>query len=745
MKDPSIALKIFVYFAWFTSVASMLLGLAVRASQRLRNWVRSIPLDPWGFTTIALVASSYLLLLSQQLSGIVKYEGSVPIIDSFVSTIRLFGANADTPIVADVLAEYLPKNLTFLYNCTNSMAHAAAPIDALMGVFLLVTGFINTPLLRIESRNRDTYVFSELTSQSLIFATSIANHYETTKLVGESDACLIVFANTKDQNKSARYEEAVSKAMLCVNHPIAKCINLLDWSKARRVFIISGDDESNNLQNGIAFAESLAQHELSRKGTGQRPRPEVRILSSSATGENFIDATAAKIRKMSPDKSMPLVSVRRLNRLRGTIDSLLWQYPLFLVEKPSKDVIPQATDPFYTKTKRRIAIVGSGTIGSDFLKAAIWCSKLDGLRYAVDIIGLPRDQLSGIKLARDHFGMDAPEIAHLSTGEPGSEYEINFLGLNAEGESYFNYLKSNRNELTYVLIALGNDLLNAKVAKRTREILEQGRYSPDRSADCVDRPLICTVIDSNAIANSVEQMQTSRGVNYEIIPVGTGSNTYSYDNLFEPEIDLMGRNVNRAYWGYYSTGSTLPPEDATQLRRQADASYERFEYNQRSSRATAIHLKYTLFAYIRRHVLSSGVVPDVSTADWQGRLMSLDSKAADNKAMLSLIDRYQAYVDHATDEELDWITIMEHDRWTAYVRSEGYEVADEQTFNAFFADTGENQNRMSRQHVCLVPFEDLQATSDFVYKMTNKMSDRDYEHLDDEIVLNLKHIAGDLE
>ena len=744
MDDPSLALKIFVYFAWFVSVASMLIGLAVRASQRLRNWVRNIPLDPWGFTTIALAVGSYLLLLSQQMSGIVNYTGTMPVIDSFVTTIRLFGANINLPIEAAMLPKYFSPELAWLYSCTNSLARAAAPIDALMGVFLLIAGFFNPPRLSFESMNRDTYVFSELSNESLTIANSIAEHYQATNLINESESCLIVFTNTKDQNKSNLYEDAISKGMICINFSIQKCIGFLDRCKMRRIFVISGNNETSNLQSGITFAEKLTEHELSRKDSNKRRRPEVCILSQSATAENFIDATAAKIMKMSPDRSLPLVTIKRINRLRGTIDSLLWQYPLFMVEKPREDYVPQADDPFYTKTKRRIAIVGSGTIGSEFLKSAIWCAELDGIHYTFDIIGLPKGQISGIELAKDHFGMEAPEIDSLCKKASNPEYDINFLGINVEGEKYREYLKKYRNELTYLLIVLGDDLLNVKVAKRTREILEQGRYSAKRSAHCVDRPLICTVIEDRTIASGVEAMQTSRGVNYDIIPVGTGSNTYSYDNLFEPEIDLMGRNVNRAYWGYYSTGTTLPPDDALQLRRQADASYVRFEYNLRSSRATAIHLKYTLYSYVRRHVLTSNVAPNVSTADWQGRLMPIDRKVNNNAALTALTDQYLDYVQRADDDELQWVTIMEHDRWSAYVRTEGYEVADEQTFNAFFPDTGENQNRMSKQHVCLVPFEDLQATSDFVYRLTNKGSDRDYEHLDDEIVLHLKQIAEDV-
>lgn len=739
---PSLALRIFVYAAWIISCLSLLLTFCVRASHKLSRFLQQHSLSPWSFSTSVLAVGTYLLILSQEMSGIVNYDGTVPIIDSALNTIRMFGARGGNTIQAAVLARYFPENLCHLYELTHSLARLAAPVDTLMGIFILVSNLTSSPKLRLLSSHRDTYIFSHLNDQSLLMATSIKAHYEAGSFTGESAKCLVAFANTANMKTSNLMEQALSKGTICTGQPINSFIGVLPASTRRRVFVLSGADEMINLQDGMTFVQRLFEREAKRKVKDGVRQPEVFIVSSSPAADTFVDASTNLA--TTKEGGRPLVSVRRIDRLRSTIESFLWDYPLFLVAKPSK-TSPRPDDPLYAKRKRRIAIVGSGTIGCEFLKAAAWCSQMDGIKYSIDVID------KNINPSRDRFAMEAPEVMRLSDDSPQAEYDINFLSIDAEGVGYLDYLKSNRDELTYLIIALGDKLLNVKVARRTREILEQGRFDADRASDRVAKPFICCIIDDKRLADAVSKMATSKGVRYDIVPIGVSADTYSYENLFMPDVDIMGRNVNRAYWGYYDLSDTHSPE-AIALRRHADASYESSEYSRRSSRATAIHLKYNLFAYHRRRTLLATEgqdAPAISTVQWQGELSSIvtdkgkgKGKGTDN-SLTSVIDDYQQYVSASSPDELRWLSKMEHDRWAAYVRSEGYECANEETFLAFFDSTRENQNRLSKQHVCLVPFEDLQEASDFVYPHSNKASDLDYERLDDQIVLHLADIVRD--
>lgn len=748
MEDPSLALKLFVYGSWIASSLSMVLAFAVRTSRGLTRRLQSIPISPWSFATSVLAVGTYLLVLSQEVSGIVKYDGTVPFIDSILITIRMFGAYGGSNIQADVLAKYFTnESLYHAYEYTHSLARLAAPVDTLMNIFMLVSSFVSTPLLRLKSRKRDTFVFSKLTEQSLNIATSIKSHYERGSHAGESERCLIAFASVPSADSkggsgqgSALVERALTRQMLCLSQSTSSVIDGLKRAQCRKVFVLSNTDELANLQEGISFVKQLCADAETHKDLGRSGRILTYVISTAVNADIFIDEMSATVASQARANKMAPISIRRIDQLRSTIESYLWNYPLFLVEKPDPTHIPKESDPLYTKTRRRIAIIGSGSVGCEFLKAAVWCSQMDDIDFTLDIIG------SGD--IRERMAMDCPEICRLNGEGPESTYHINFLSLDVNKGEYLRYLHDNRDELTYLIIALGDDLQNSKVARRTREILEQGRFDLDKAPDRVDRPLICAVIGDKSLATAVENLTTGKGAPYDILPIGVDSDNYSYDNLFMPTLDLMGQNVNRAYWGCYDLDDPLSDE-ACELRRQADASYDLFEYNRRSSRATAVHLKYNLFSYLRRQVVSGQTgleAPQIPTKLWQGRLSKLVAQGADDTQGMTpqaLVDQFQEYVDHASPEELRWLSVMEHNRWNAYMRTEGYEVADEQTFLSFNSLTSENQNRLSRQHVCLVPFDELPTTSDFVYPITHKESDRDYLRLDEVIVHHLKQIAED--
>lgn len=743
METPSTALKLFVYFAWFMSFISIYLALIASGKNKLSTWISQVPLSTWTFNTITLAIGTYLLVLSQQMSGLVNYGDDIPVVDSLFRTLRLFGAAGGGSVVKDVLPLYFSPTVGWLYALHNSLARLAAPLDAIAGILLVASKLLGTSSMRFLSSKRDTFVFSHLTSYSFSAARSIASHYERTSNAGESDKCLIAFAGTAGMDTSSMYKDAVSRHMICIDQPVGTVIRYVSNIAPRRAFIFSDEDEVTNLHDGIAFVRTLIRHDSSLKRTIHAQTPEVFIASTSPTAESFIDAAAGDAVSIREGRSKPLAIVRRIDIARSTVDSILWDMPLFLVGKPDPERIAEADDPMYQLGHRHVAIVGAGSIGYGFLKEALWCSQMDGLDFTFDVIDMPSSNpvSPGIASIKADFEMDAPEIMRLNGDGPEAEYDVNFLGIDVLSGAYLDYLRKNRDDLTYVLISLGNDVVNAKVARRTREILEQGRFDTDKQPHRVDRPLICAVLRDNQLADAVRNMTTARAVNYEIVPVGTEGALASYNNMFHPELDRMAKNVNRAYWGCYDDNGASS-EDVSRQRNDADASFERLEYNRRSSRAAAIHLKYTLFSFVRRTAL---VDPEnfpyaAPATAWTGMLTS--GKKSSNEVLLAAVDDYQKYIKLGHDVTR-WLSSMEHDRWAAYMRVDGYEVANEDEFLGFFNETRENQNRLSKQHVCLVPFDELGRVSAYVYPKTHKRSDADYERLDDEIVEHLRDILED--
>ena len=747
--SPSIWMFIAVYLGWIASIISIGCTVLVRTSSKFSKWVANIPLSTWSFTTIVLAIGTYFLVFSQQLGGMVVTE-EIPAgahgldvilinaVDAVIRTIRCFSAEDEVVLVDEVVRSYFPVGMSRLYLFTNSLQHLAAPVDTLMGIFILVTKVFSAPVLRLSARKHDTYVFSRLNERTMHMAKNIHAHYRTTSNPHETENSLIAFAKTADMESDTLYREAITHGMVCLDQPAYAVARFLSDSPARRTYVFADDDELENLHEGTRFVRDYVIHQKGRRPVRYKGVPEVYLLSSTPVSESFVDAATADAIVDWSDSRRPIVSVRRADWVRNTIETLLWRMPIFLTTRPTSEEDERQLDSLYRLDRRRVLIVGGGTIGYEFLKTALWCSQLGDVHFTFDII----DKAAGA--IREHLAYDAPEILRLNGDAKGAEYDINFLGMDATSGSYLDHLVTHRGDITYVLVALGNDLTNVRVARRTREVLEQGRFgagAPLRS----EQPLIAAIVSDGALAESVEGMATGNGIPYDIVTVGSYERIFSFANMFRFELDRLGRNINRAYWGCYDGG--MGEDDLAGLRAQADAEYERLEYNRRSSRASAVHLKYDLYAYVRR-TLRMGEGPKVSALTWQ--MDFFDERDGQPTALVEVVDRYDQLVTSVADGEqagdapdLEWMSRIEHDRWDAYMRTEGYVSADQAAFEAFLPHTRENQSRLAKQHVCLVPFDELDEVSAFVYPGTHRDRDRDYKLADDKIVRHMGDIIRD--
>lgn len=167
-------------------------------------------------------------------------------------------------------------------------------------------------------------------------------------------------------------------------------------------------------------------------------------------------------------------------------------------------------------------------------------------------------------------------------------------------------------------------------AIKLRALFEQLKY----------KPVIQTVITDTKKKEALVNVKNFKGFKYDIDFIGDVKSTYSEKVILSSEIEARALE-RHICWG-------------------KESDFWRYDYNYRSSTASAIHRKMKILC-------------GVPGAD-------------------------KLPADRTEDEKLK-LRILEHCRWNAYMRSEGYVYSG--TIDA------SSRNDLAKIHNCLVPFDDL--------------------------------------
>jgi hypothetical protein len=272
-------------------------------------------------------------------------------------------------------------------------------------------------------------------------------------------------------------------------------------------------------------------------------------------------------------------------------------------------------------------IVGMGKYGTEMLKALSWYCQMDG--YTLNLYGVDRDEA-----AEDKFAALCPELMsekYNGVFVPGeSRYTIKvFSGVDTATRTFIELVRS-LPQLTYVFVALGDDEDNINCAANIRMLCER----------CGSKPVIRTVVYSTEENEALDDVRNYRGQPYGIFAIGDLESSCSEEILMGSELEQLALQ-RHLKWGQ-------------------EEEFWQYEYNYRSSMASAIHM--------------------------QARVDCGIPGAEKEESQLS-------------EEERDIIEKLEHRRWNAYMRSEGY----------VYGGTIEPEGRydLAKQHNCLVTFEDL--------------------------------------
>jgi hypothetical protein len=385
--------------------------------------------------------------------------------------------------------------------------------------------------------NEELYIISGLNKQSLILAKSIK--------AKDNDA-VIIFTDCKADN-------VLKKSALDLNCTVTdgdiQSLPLESQSADKTVHIVlMGATPTQNLNTALLLTEKYRN----------KINLEIYTFNSSKASECLFDS----IYKGDTKNGIKPVKLRRVNTVRNQIYTELLNNSIFdnaVVEYNEKII--------------SVLIVGLGKYGMEMLKAVLWCGQMDGYVLRVTVIDKNKD-------AESLFYSQCPGIKQRGDQPKSGEdyYELKFYnGIDVNTYEFCECIKEVP-DVTFAFVALGDEDRNLETSIKLRSLfsgiaIDYGRV-PSHGQDDKQTPRILTVIHSSekAVLINNNQLSNFKKQYYQIDCIGVDTDLYSCDNVFCTQLEAMSLNIH-SNWGSI--------ED-----------FNNYEYNRRSSMASAIHKKY---------------------------------------------------------------------------------------------------------------------------------------------------------
>lgn len=498
-----------------------------------------------------------------------------------------------------------------LYTCYVVIVFLLTPVLTVSFVLSFFKNITASIKYRFSS-SEEVYIFSDLNKKSITLAED---------LMKNNSRRTVVFTDYFEKHEEEFYELSTRVQELnaiCFK----KSINVIDFCKnikGKKIhFFTIGENETENVEQSLNLIEKY------REVTEN----EINLYTFSSHMESELLLTAIDKGKMK---------VRRINEVRSLVNRILQEH--------GPELFENAHEEESGMKKISAVIVGMGTHGSEMLKALSWYCQLDG--YEVEINAFDKDSL-----AYDKMYTQCPELISKEYNgviiEGEAQYKINIhSGVDVDSIAFMEKVQKIENP-TYVLISLGDDAENIRIAAYLRMIFARKGYK--------ELPIIQTVVCNSEEAKALKGIKNFKNQEYRIQCVGDLKTSYSENVIKNTELENQALEVHMSYSIMGKTG-----EELRKAVEEATDTFWKYEYNYRSSVATEIHKQ--VYKYCRKPGMGeiSGKIPA---------------------------------------EERDAIfKSVEHRRWNAYMRSEGYIYSG--------SKDSVSRNDLAKMHHNLVVYQDL--------------------------------------
>ena len=366
----------------------------------------------------------------------------------------------------------------------------------------------------------------------------------------------------------------------------------------------------------------------------------------------FSGGPAAELLLDSIEKG-PIV-VKLIDDVKYTCYRLLDQKPLF---------------ESAVNNKISALIIGCDYTGTEMLKAILWCGQITGYVTEINVI--------------DRFAEEREKQLRLGCPDIDFEaYNIHFHVADVRSCDFEDTLDCHCREANYIVVATGDDKINIDTAIYLRKYFLRN----DRT-HFHNKPMINLRVRDGLKNRHMDALCDANIESYGLNAFGSIEKMFSVDNLLNSSLEKLSLGVHLAYAGALN--------GTEEQQTMAVRSYYSSEYNQRSSLAAALHIKYKLFACGIRGISGTDVTE-------------------------RQINDYESFIHDPGQLEL--LAQMEHDRWIAFMRTEGYSKANINDVRVYYSlgKVLSHIHFLAKLHPALAPWGELDSLSKQVSDVMGK-------------------------
>jgi len=562
-----------------------------------------------------------------------------------------------------------------LFNITFFLTHIAAIFVTATAAFSIFGNKIVSSIRLFFKFDKDLYIIFGANEKSISFAKGL--------LMNHQDSRFVQFI---DQNFESQYSEEILRIggsffeesltdNTIINKSMAGRIALNSWRNHKKIFVVAfTEDDIIN----INIISELFRFAKTKKLNSEKI--SFYLQAKSGKAEKYFGEFLNDYKNLDDEETY---EVSIFNEADLAIQSLLNEHPLH-------QFLPKIEGTNIPKESPSVLIIGFGNVGKFALLELIQRGQFgpfqaNGLIFA-------KNPFSATIIDRNHLNFNWQYQMHYPLLK--DFYHLEFVNCDVKSQEFQKLLSK---QYHYILIALGDDLLNMEVSNDIERYYDELGQQPFIAVNLTNKN---NLIGSDSKARKVEH----------VVYFGDYDEVFTQEIIIGEERYMNAKLIHLSYENYRSKNN-LTEGFIPKTAQMASCEWKKVDYfSKQSNLAAAVHMN------IKLYLSNIEIVPKETVSE------------TDN-ATMSTLDQY------LSAEMIEYLAETEHMRWNAFHITRGWRTMRLEECKSYAT----RKDNISCKHIAIVDWTLLDSVNDYLKNVDQSYSG-DLKSLDREVVLNIpKH------